>query len=199
MARRLPGKFPEDELIEGFAGRVPGTRRVLLATRIRAEIALAAARELFRAGYRTPRAMLAASWQDRVDALGRAHYVRYDESTATALGEGARLVLDRYRGDLRRMRHEAGGDVDELRRRLREVPRLGPTGVDIFCREAQAVWPELRPYLDRKAMAGARRVRLPTDVARLAGEVSGDELAPLAAGLVRVALDRRLAERVAAA
>lgn len=172
---------------------------VLLATRIKAGIALAAAHELFRAGYRTPDAMLAASWQDRVDALGRGHYVRYDESTATALGNGAQLIVDRYRGDLRRMRQEAGGDMAELRRRLREVPRLGPTGVDIFCREAQAVWPELRPYLDRRALDGARRLRLPTDPDQLAGEVAGEQLAQFAAALVRVALDKRLAERVTAA
>lgn len=172
---------------------------VLLATRIKAGIALAAAHELFRAGYRTPDAMLAASWQDRVDALGRGHYVRYDESTATALGNGAQLIVDRYRGDLRRMRQEAGGDMAELRRRLREVPRLGPTGVDIFCREVQAVWPELRPYLDRRALDGARRLRLPTDPDQLAGEVAGEQLAQFAAALVRVALDKRLAERVTAA
>jgi hypothetical protein len=169
---------------------------VLLSTRIRADLAVAAARELHRAGGGTPRGMLNASWQDRVDALGRAHYVRYDESTATALGEGAELLLDRYRGDLRRMRAAAGGDVPRLERLLREVPRLGPTGAAIFCREAQAVWPELRPYLDRRALDGARRVGLPDDPDRLASEVSGDDLAALAAALVRVALDRQLAREV---
>jgi hypothetical protein len=112
---------------------------VLLSTRINAAIAVAAARELGR--YRTPKAMLEASWQDRVDALGRAHYVRYDESTATALGEGAQLLLDEYRGDLRRLRERAGGDVGTLRGLLRKVPRLGPVGADIFGREAQRVWP----------------------------------------------------------
>ncbi len=171
---------------------------VLLSTRIKADIAVAAARELFAAGYRTPAAMLAASWQDRVDALGRGHYVRYDESTATALGEGARLLTDGYGGDLRRLRHAAGGDRRELARLLQRVPRLGPVGVSIFCREAQAVWPELRPYLDRKALDGARRVGLPADAGELASRVSGDDLAWLAAALVRVALDPALARQVAA-
>ncbi|HEY0696513.1 MAG TPA: hypothetical protein VGD43_01745, partial [Micromonospora sp.] len=73
----------------------------LLSTRIRAQVAVAAARELFTAGYRTPQRMLDASWQDRVDALGRGHYRRYDERTATMLGDGARLCLHRWRGDLR--------------------------------------------------------------------------------------------------
>lgn len=172
---------------------------VLLSTRIKANIAVAAARELYAAGCGTPRGMLRASWQDRVDALGRGHYVRYDESTATALGQGAELVTDRYRGDLRRMRQAADGDVGELERRLREVPRMGPTGAAIFCREAQAVWPELRPYLDRKALDGAERVGLPDDPAQLAGQVSGAELAALSAALVRMSLDRQLADRVARA
>lgn len=51
----------------------------LLSARISGEIAVAAARELFAAGYRTPAAMSAASWQDRVDTLGRGHYRRFDE------------------------------------------------------------------------------------------------------------------------
>jgi hypothetical protein len=76
------------------------------------------------------------------------------------------------------------------------VPRLGPVGADIFSREAQEVWPELRPYLDRKALDGAERIGLPADPDRLAHLVSADDLARLAAGLVRVSLDRRLADDV---
>lgn len=171
---------------------------VLLSTRIRTATAVAATRELIRSGLGTPHRMRDATWRERVDALGRAHYVRYDESTATVLGEGARLVLDEYSGDLRRMRERADGDRSALRAMLREVPRLGPVGADIFCREVQQVWPEFRPYLDRKATDGAGRIGLPEDSGRLAGLVSDDELARLSAALVRVALDRGLAERVAA-
>jgi hypothetical protein len=43
----------------------------LLSAPITPETAVAAARELFAAGYRSPKAMSEASWQDRVDALGR--------------------------------------------------------------------------------------------------------------------------------
>lgn len=167
---------------------------VLLSTRIRAGIAVATARELAR--YDAPRKMLDASWQERVDALGRGGYVRYDESTATALGAGAELLLDRYQGDLRKLRQKAGGDVKALRGYLREVPSLGPVGVDIFCREAQAVWPELRPYLDKKALQGAERIGLPTDAAALADQVDENELARLAAALVRVTLEKGVAEKV---
>ncbi|WP_158848767.1 endonuclease [Saccharothrix deserti] len=169
---------------------------VLLSTRIRADIAVAAARELADAGCTTPRGTLKTTWQQRVDALGRAHYVRYDESTATALGDGAQLLLDDYRGDLRRLRGEAGGDVSEIRASLEKTPRLGPVGSAIFCREAQLVWPELRPFLDDKALAGARRIGLPEDRRALARLVPAEDLARFAAALVRVTLDKRLAEAV---
>ena len=66
---------------------------VLCSTRIKADIATDAARERFRARLRTARAMAGTDWQTIVDTLGRAHYRRYDESTATALLEGADLTL----------------------------------------------------------------------------------------------------------
>ncbi|MFF0718177.1 hypothetical protein [Micromonospora sp. NPDC003816] len=160
----------------------------LLSTRIRAGVAVAAARELFAAGYRTPQAMEAARWQQRVDALGRGHYRRYDERTATMLGTGARLCLDRWHGDLRRLHREADGDPTALRRLLTEFPGIGPTGADIFLREVQSVWPELRPYADRRAVAGAKRLGLPATPDRLAGLVDDADFGRFASALVRVAL-----------
>ena len=61
----------------------------LLSARIGAKVAVASARELFTAGYRTPERMRAASWRQRVQALGRGGYKRYDERTSTMLGDGA--------------------------------------------------------------------------------------------------------------
>lgn len=169
---------------------------VLLSTRIKASIAVAATHELIRAGLGSPRRMLDAGWQARVDALGRGHYVRYDESTATALGQGAQLLLDEYGGDLRKLREAAGGDTAALGERLRAVPKLGPIGVHIFFREVQQVWPELRPYVDKKAASGAEKLGLPTDAAELAKLVPEQELARLAAALVRVSLEKDVVARV---
>ncbi|WP_132875549.1 endonuclease [Tamaricihabitans halophyticus] len=166
---------------------------LLLSTRIKASIAVAATHELVRSGLGTARKMRAASWQERVAALGRAHYVRYDESTATALGRGAQLLLDDYGGDPRRLRARAAGEPARVRELLRAFPRIGPVGADIFCREVQSIWPELRPYLDVKALDGARLLGLPTDAATLAPLVPGEDLARFAAALVRVALDKKLA------
>ncbi|MFR9798004.1 endonuclease [Streptomyces sp. MS06] len=167
---------------------------VLLSARIRASVAVAAARELSEAGLRDPERMADADWQQRVDALGRGGYRRYDERTATLLGEGARMVQGRWGGDLRRLREEAGGDTAALRRLLQEVPGLGPVGADIFLREVQQVWPETVPYLDRKALSGAERLHLPKDpdaLVELAGE---GEPASLAAALVRASLDKAVVE-----
>jgi len=156
---------------------------LLLSARIRADIAVASARALVKAGMKDPKRMLEATWQQRVDALGEGGYRRYDERTATQLGKGAELVLDRWGGDLRKL-HKSG-DVESG---LREVPGIGPMGVSIFLREAQAVWPEYQPYLDDKALQGAERLGLPKSPQKLAGMVKKDQLASLAAGLVRVAL-----------
>ncbi|MFC7824468.1 endonuclease [Streptomyces sp. NPDC057375] len=166
----------------------------LLSARISATVAVAAARALSEAGLRDPRRMAGADWQERVDALGRGGYRRYDERTATQLGEGADLLTERWGGDLRKLRDEADGDVSQERRLLQEFPGVGPTGADIFLREAQLVWPEAAPYLDRKALQGARRLGLPDDADRLLSLAGKTEPAVLAAALVRAAVDKGVAE-----
>ena len=169
----------------------------LLSARISADIAVAAARELFAAGYRTPRAMQEASWQDRVDALGRGHYKRYDERTATMLGDGAALAGQRWHGDLRRLRDEAGGEPGAIAGLLQEFPGIGPSGAAIFLREVQGVWPSVAPYVDDRVRRGARELGLPDApdaLARRAG--SAGELARLAAALVRVTLTKNAPEQV---
>ncbi|ROT29528.1 hypothetical protein [Micromonospora sp. HM5-17] len=160
----------------------------LLSTRIRAGVAVAAARELFAAGCRTPQDTARMSWQDRVDALGRAHYRRYDERTATMLGRSAEWCRERWGGDLRRLHREADGDRARLRHLLTEFPGIGPTGADIFLREAQAVWPDLRPYTDRRVAGAADRLGLPSAPDRLARLVGGNDFPRLVSALVRVSL-----------
>ncbi|MGW4911870.1 endonuclease [Streptomyces sp. NPDC004270] len=170
----------------------------LLSARIRASVATDAARALFDDGMHNPKRMSEATWQQRVDALGKGHYRRYDERTATQLAEVADRLLERYGGDLRKLREAAGGDVEECKRLLRELPGMGPVGVDIFLREAQGVWPEVAPYFDAKALQGAARLGLPESpnaIARLANE---KDYPALAAGLVRSALDKRVADDITA-
>lgn len=164
---------------------------VLLSARIRSSIAVAAARELYDVGLGDPKRMAAASWQDRVDALARGGYRRYKERTSTQLGDGAELLISTHGGDLRRLRKEAGGDVDALRGLLQKFPGIGPAGVDIFLREVQGVWPAVAPYLDDKALEGARRLGLPDEPKKLARLAGDADPAVFAAALVRLALERR--------
>jgi endonuclease III len=166
---------------------------LLLSARISSDIAVAAARELNKAGYRTPKAMAQASWQDRVDALGRGHYRRYDERTSTMLGETAEMVLERYHGDLRRLRAEAD-DPKDVGRLLQEFKGIGPTGAAIFCREVQGVWTELSPYVDDIAAKGAKRLGLPPSPSRLAALVPQQDLPRLVAACVRAARDKSVVD-----
>jgi hypothetical protein len=86
-----------------------------------------------------------------------------------------------------------------VRRLLREFPRIGPVGADIFCREAQGVWEELRPAFDERARQVAEELGLPHTSDGLAALVAPDDLPRLAAALVRVALARGAAEELRAA
>jgi endonuclease III len=158
---------------------------MLSSTRISADIAVDAARELFKAGWRTPEKMRAATWQQRVDALGRGGYRRYDESTSTKLEQLSEHVLEEFDGDLRAIRPASHEDVPRLEKTLTKVPRIGPTGAQIFCREVQGVWTEVAPYFDQRALKAARRLKLPTDPERLARLAPHGRIADLAAALVR--------------
>ena len=162
---------------------------MLLSGRIKADIAVRSARSLFDAGWTTPAKLRDSTWQQRVDALGRGGYKRYDESTARYLADGAELLRAKYKDDLREL--AAAQDPDEVRTLLEEFPKIGPTGAEIFCREAQGVWPFLRPSFDKKALDAAKKAGLPTDPAKLADSVKPDQVALLAAALVRYGLDHK--------
>jgi hypothetical protein len=144
--------------------------------------------------------MSAASWYDRAHALDRAHYRRNEARTTTMLGEGAELLTDRWRGDLRRLHDEAAGDTRHVKALLTTFPGIGPVGADIFLREVQATWPDVAPYFDARVLDGARKLGLPDDpgrLAKLAGPAS--RLPNVASALVRVALSHRPAEELVVA
>ncbi|WP_097182967.1 endonuclease [Blastococcus haudaquaticus] len=160
----------------------------LLSARIGAGVAVATAAELFAAGWTTPARLRDAGRGRVVAALGRGGYRRYDERTATQLREMTELVLARYDGDLRGLAAASGQDPGRASVLVQEVKGIGPTGAAVLLREVQAVWPWVRPCIDGRARAGARRVGLPDTAAVLAALVAGDDLARFAAALVRVSL-----------
>ncbi|WAJ42689.1 endonuclease [Mycobacterium sp. Aquia_216] len=169
---------------------------MLASKPIDAALAMRGARELFEAGLRTPKAVLAADRQTIISAFGRAHYVRYDESSATRLTEMAQRVSDEYFGDLREIAERSHRDVAQAKRMLKEFKGIGDTGADIYLREVQDVWPWVRPYFDERATGTAKRLGLPAEPAKL-GALAPRANARLAAALVRASLDNDLRQRMA--
>ncbi len=163
----------------------------LSATRISADVAATTAAELFAAGWRTPERLLGSTRRQRIEALGRGGYRRYDESTADRLVELATVVSDDLHGDVRRLVAEDERSVPLLRARLEELPRIGPTGSAIFCREVQEVWPWMRPFFDERAVGAARDLGYPTQPSGLAGLVPSERLTDFSAALVRWSLEHR--------
>ena len=161
---------------------------LLFSARIRASVAANAARAIADHGWTTPGKLAASTWEDRTRVLNGAGYARYDERTATMLGETAALLLDDYAGDLRRLREAADRDPAAERRRLKAFKGIGDVGVDIFFREVQIAWDELYPFTDRTALKAAERLGLPASARDLADLVDTDDFPRLVAGLVRVHL-----------
>ena len=162
----------------------------LLSTRISADVAVAAARELFQAGLTSPKAMAETDEHTLWHALAAGHYVRYGGPASKQLVEGAQLLIDRWGGDLRRMHGATYGDLPALRAALTEFPGIGPTGADIFLREVQSVWPDISPYLDERVTEAAKAVHLPSSPARLANLVPAERLPALAAAVLRGSHDK---------
>lgn len=161
---------------------------LLLSARIAAGHAVSAAKALRKAGLRTPRKMAEASWQDRVDVLTAHGYKRYDESTSRMLGESATLLVERWGGDLRCLREEAGRDVGREHALLRTFKGIGRVGADIFLREVQGAWDEVFPYADDRVRRAAGRLGLGSSPKALATLVARADFARLTSALVRVDL-----------
>jgi endonuclease III len=161
----------------------------LSSARIRANIAAEAARALSDQGWTTPEKLARSRWEDRARVLNQAGYARYDERTATMLADSAETLLDRWDGDLRRLRDEAGRDPRAERRLLQQLKGIGPVGAEIFAREAQAVWPELHPTADKRALQAAERLGLGDDPEALARLVDRRDFPRLVDNLVRIALE----------
>lgn len=159
---------------------------LLFSTRISADIAVSAARALFDEGWTTPQKMIEATWRERTDVLNRSGYARYDESTSSMLGETCEALIDRYDADLRILREHAERDPTQERRLLKGFKGIGDTGADIFFREIQLQWPELYPFVDKKAREGAEKAGLVPDPESLKELVDRTDFPRLVAALVRL-------------
>jgi hypothetical protein len=89
--------------------------------------------------------------------------------------------------------------VEALRSLLGSFPGIGPTGTDIFLREVQGVWPDVAPFVDKRAADGAGRLGLPGDPDGLASLASSDELPRMISALVRVSRSKEAADEILSA
>ncbi|MCR4266835.1 hypothetical protein [Nitratireductor sp. ZSWI3] len=160
----------------------------LFSARISQALALSAAKALSQHKWNTPQKMAASTWAQRTKVLNQSGYARYDESTSRMLGDAAGHLLDAYGGDLRRLREAAGRDPRRERALLKEFKGIGDVGADIFFREVQTVWDELYPFVDKKALAAAKRLGLPASGRELAKLVPRRDLPRLLSALVRTDL-----------
>jgi hypothetical protein len=161
----------------------------LMSARIGSGIAAEAARNLAKRGWRSPAKLAGSTWEQRVKALNEAGYTRYQERTATMLGDLTEHLLERWDGDLRKLRDAAERDPKAERKLLKEFKGLGDVGVDIFFREVQVAWDELMPFADRRALDAAGRLKLPKDSEKLAGLTDARDYPRLVAALVRTELE----------
>ncbi len=161
----------------------------LLSANLDPELGLRTARALTEAGFTTARHLADASDSDVWQVLSESRYLR-KEQTADQLGRLAEQCLDRYQGDLRRMRDEAGG-LSDLGDALQGFTGIGATGAGIFLREVQAVWPTLRPYADQRVLDLARDQGLPHTARGLADAAGTEDLAHVGAAIVAEDMDRR--------
>jgi hypothetical protein len=111
---------------------------LLFGKPIQTEIAERAYQELVAARLTSPDAILRAGWDKLVLLLDRAHYVRYDFSTATKLLDVSRELKRRY-GTLTNLLAIAK-TPSELSARLQEIKHIGPVTARIFLRDVRPIW-----------------------------------------------------------
>ncbi|MBX6357339.1 MAG: hypothetical protein IRZ05_15990 [Micromonosporaceae bacterium] len=170
---------------------------VLLASDRNYPRAVRTARMLRDRGWESAAAMAGSLHDERAALIRTAGRRRDADRLAATLGDLAQKIVDRYRGDLRRLRTEAKRDPGRERELLKKLPGVTDRAVDNFFQEVQVLWQEVAPFVDRRALAAARKLDLGRTVADLAGLAKAREserLAWLAGALVRVDVENRYDE-----
>jgi hypothetical protein len=122
----------EEELFKWFLACL------LFGKPIQTEVAERAYQELVAAHLTSPEAVLRAGWDKLVRLLDRAHYVRYDFSTATKLLEVCQELKHRY-STLTNLLAQSR-TASELSRKLQKFKHIGPVTARIFLRDVRPVW-----------------------------------------------------------
>jgi len=122
----------EEELFKWFLACL------LFGKPIQTDIAEQAYRELVAARLTSPAAILQAGWDKLVLLLDRAHYVRYDFSTATKILEVCKELKRSY-GTVKNLVAQVK-TASELSQKLQEFKHIGPVTARIFLRDVRPLW-----------------------------------------------------------
>ena len=141
---------------------------VILSRPIGHMLGLRSIRTIFNPPYEftTPKKIREAGNEGCRQALDKAR-TQHRQKTAEELVLLADAVVDSLGyGDedvsMERVREESGYDCDKEREMLRKsVKGLGKTGLDIFGRRIQGVWPKFYPFADQRTLAAAEKMGLP--------------------------------------
>ncbi|MDP8931868.1 MAG: hypothetical protein M3O70_25680 [Actinomycetota bacterium] len=159
--------------------------------------AAGAARALFDHGWTTSQEFAASSEEERAEVLAEANYPGDVPKVARALGDSAEMVVQRYDGDLREVRSKADGDPERLRELLSQMPGMSSAALDVFLRDVQAIWQEIAPFADPRALAAAKNLELADSADELLELVragGAEKLAWLVGALVLVDLEQEYDE-----
>lgn len=111
----------------------------LMGKRIQAPIAAQAYKVIVEEqGRDTARKLQHCTSRELVSMLGRAHYVRYDETTAQRLLDLSAKLNAEYGGKISHIR-QVSKDRHAFEKRLGEFDGVGPKTIEIFMRDAAQV------------------------------------------------------------
>lgn len=112
----------------------------LMGKRIQGDIAAQAYRVIVEQhGRDTARKIAGCSHRQLVSMLGEARYVRYDESTAARLLSLSKKLINEYDGRIGTIQ-ASSEDRPAFEKRLEAFDGVGPKTVEIFMRDAAAVF-----------------------------------------------------------
>lgn len=123
--------------------------------------------------FTTPKAIISAGKEKRHQALIDAK-TQHKEKTAEQIGLIADVVVQKFAKDdsdtsLDKLRNQASKGWDMERDLLQEnIKGVGRTGLDIFFRRVQWLWPEAFPFVDERSSRGIEKLNLPKNPDELA-------------------------------
>lgn len=95
-------------------------------------------------------------------------------------------------GDLNNLLAKVGNNPSQIRQLIREIKGFGDVATDLFCDDAQAVWPVLAPTTDHRSLNTADEVGIGRDIEAIYSALDRDpvQMSRLDRGLSAVRLSR---------